>query len=153
MRVGRRSFAACALPTGQVFCAGGFGGAPPTALPTGAVDVSRNPKPQLRGRLRSVADRAQISPLVSKTNKNSMKRCAMTSIVLTNSAECAASRSAELYDPATGIWELQPDMDVERDGCAGCALADGRICVVGGCGDGEYQRTAVAFDLARLVTS
>ena len=49
---------------------------------------------------------------------------------------CAASATTELYDPTSGTWTATGDMIEGRLGHTAVRLADGRVLVAGGGGDG-----------------
>jgi hypothetical protein len=49
--------------------------------------------------------------------------------------DCLGSASAELYNPATGTWSTTGSMNVGRMVHTATRLLDGRVLVVGGCGD------------------
>ena len=57
--------------------------------------------------------------------------------------------SAELYDPATGVWTDTRNMKSARFRFAGTLLADGRVLEVGGRGKGGAITGAEIFDPAR----
>jgi hypothetical protein len=54
-----------------------------------------------------------------------------------------ALASAELWDPATGLWAALPPMAQARFLAAGCVLPSGRFAVLGG---GDTREDAEAFD-------
>ncbi len=62
-------------------------------------------------------------------------------------------RTTEIYDPATGAWELAAPLSAPRYGPAAATLPDGRVLIIGGsthlCGNPELirgQATAEIFD-------
>ncbi|HET9343426.1 MAG TPA: kelch repeat-containing protein [Candidatus Eremiobacteraceae bacterium] len=59
-------------------------------------------------------------------------------------------RSAELFDPATSLWTLTPDMQVERDEQAMVTLSDGRAMVIGGGTRRGATATAEIFTLGMM---
>ena len=60
--------------------------------------------------------------------------------------------SAELWDPATGVWAELPPMAQARHMAAGCVLPSGRFVVLGGVGtDGKKRTDGEVFDPVRRV--
>lgn len=55
--------------------------------------------------------------------------------------------SAELYDPATGVWTYTGSLNVERVGHTATLLANGKVLVAGGYNNG-YLRSAELYDPA-----
>ncbi len=59
----------------------------------------------------------------------------------------APQRSAEVFDPATGRWELVGDVATGRGGAAAALLGDGRVLIAGGwVGSDTYTATTELFD-------
>lgn len=61
----------------------------------------------------------------------------------------AVLQSAELYNPATGMWTAVGDMSTKRWGFALVALPDGRVLAAGGAnagGECEFSPTSEVFD-------
>ena len=128
----RRSFGAAVMPGGRVVVAGGFGwsqaeeGAAlgqPGALGTGAwLGSSGHAGPD-------PAAEVQVSrtPLAQPRDR---------------------LRSAEYFDPSSGVWAMLPSMSTERDGCAVCVLSTDAFGVFGGCGSGSFQRVCELFSFA-----
>lgn len=55
------------------------------------------------------------------------------------------TNTAELYDPATGIWTMKSNMTTVRDGHAATLLTNGKVLVSGGSGSG-YLASAELYD-------
>lgn len=55
-----------------------------------------------------------------------------TSINHCTDVQVQTSTSAEIYDPATGVWSRTGDMRVQRNSPTAVLLADGRVLVAGG---------------------
>lgn len=64
-------------------------------------------------------------------------------------ARCCAPHMRRAVPPGAGQSASRrvQEMDTERDGCGAALMPDGRPMVMGGCGDGCYQKSAVALDL------
>lgn len=56
-------------------------------------------------------------------------------------------RSAEIYDPTTGVWTATPDMAAYRAGATATVLADGRVLVAGGTEGNAQHRLFDSGDL------
>ena len=71
--------------------------------------------------------------------------------ILVTGGFCEARRvlaSAEIYDPATGVWRAVGSMTAPREKHSAATLADGRVLIVGGSADPGWHpvRTAELFD-------
>ncbi|HLH53841.1 MAG TPA: kelch repeat-containing protein [Verrucomicrobiae bacterium] len=61
-----------------------------------------------------------------------------------------AGASAEIYDPATGIWTATAGLNVARFDFSTTLLADGRVVVAGGWNSqSEYLASAEIYDPQR----
>ena len=60
----------------------------------------------------------------------------------------AATDTAELFDPATGLFQTTGSMAVPRSGHTATLLADGKVLVAGGWGNDGLNQTAEIYDPA-----
>jgi len=67
--------------------------------------------------------------------------------VLASGGRYSAVTSAELYDPATGLWTSTGNLNTGRSGHTATLLADGRVLVTGGYG-GDFLSSAELYDPA-----
>jgi hypothetical protein len=57
-----------------------------------------------------------------------------------------STASAEIYDPVVRVWTTTAPLNQKRNGTTATLLADGRVLVAGGYGDGQYRANPEVFD-------
>ncbi len=67
---------------------------------------------------------------------------------LSSSSAGVTTKTAELFDPATGQWQTTGDMRIERESHTATLLPNGKVLVVGGVNNNSYLNTAEVYDPA-----
>ena len=134
---GRRDHTATLLPNGKVLLAGGSGGYPPTAeLYDPATDTFSLTTGNLIGYGRS----GHTATLLPNGN-----------VLLAGGTNGATGwlKSAELYNPATGLFtQTAHDLNTTRSGATATLLPNGKVLITGGNTSTTYLDTAEEFDPA-----
>src|SRR5262249_31707724 len=137
----RANHTATMLAGGRVLLAGGSSD-PSTTL--GSAEIYENNRP--------TTGHWTLTPNQMRTPRHSHTATLLpTGLVLVAGGDTVVTgaisptRSAELYDPNSGLWKLTGDLNFARFGHTATLLANGKVLVAGGGGNGGPLNSAEIY--------
>jgi len=142
---GRFSHTATMMPNGRVLLVAGN---PNAAVPISTTEL-HDPAQGSWNYTKAVSNGAATTMSVARANHTATLLLNGKTLVAGGSDFVTTHRSSELFDPATGQWQVTGDLRTERQGHTATLLPDGRVLVAGGqLNDGTVLDSAEIYNPA-----
>lgn len=140
---GRFSHTATMMPNGRVLVVAGNSN---SAVPLNGVEF-QDPAQDSWNYTAAVANGATTTMTTERANHTATLLVNGKVLVAGGSDFDTTTRSSELFDPATGLWQITGDLRTERQGHTATLLPDGRVLAAGGqLNNGTVLSSAEIYD-------